>query len=536
MTIHVIRKPKSPRLMIGFFEEDPPADARDHLNRFELCRLEDADCRDPKRLAAIAAVVLRQHRKPQVARMRNFLDRHANTLLAHGSLVFIDVQSGTSVTHFKRLVKNLLTDLSRSLPVSGFELSSLETESIDISTQQPALPAVHIFGARSDWGQMYRMLTDFPVGPAPNISLDCRCGTKLSNEQIALLQRAFHDARRLVLVEQKNGLSGVLTFRAYAVLRDSILGGHESYPYQYFVKLGNRDIIFNEYKAYRSIALDHIPFHLGPGLRLERCALGGQQGILVSDFVNGTERLIDCARENRAVPAIAGLFNVTLCAWHAGATKEAESMHEHAKKILPNDARLPSQRRQLAKELGATISPVQLKSRLDSLRMKPAMVGAIHGDLHAKNILVRNEDAVIIDIEKMASKAPVLFDHASLEAGMLVDGFAQDARSAKALLCSVKPLYQRAFLIEYERWRCDPSEQSAWFFDCVRQIRMHARMHELQPGQYAFALATMLLRKGCKKLPRDQSKASSAAQRTGVSAEGARAIAYVLAECIANDL
>ena len=39
--------------------------------------------------------------------------------------------------------------------------------------------------------------------------------------------------------------------------------------------------------AYRDIALERIPFHLGPRLRLDRCALGTQQGIIVSDYVSG---------------------------------------------------------------------------------------------------------------------------------------------------------------------------------------------------------------------------------------------------------
>ena len=79
-------------------------------------------------------------------------------------------------------------------------------------------------------------------------------------------------------------------------------------PYQYFVKIGDRNQISKEYLAYRDIALEHIPFHLGPSLRLDRCALGAQQGIIVSDYVSGSEKLRDCARDGRAVPVIANLF------------------------------------------------------------------------------------------------------------------------------------------------------------------------------------------------------------------------------------
>ena len=34
-------------------------------------------------------------------------------------------------------------------------------------------------------------------------------------------------------------------------------------------------------------------------------------------------------------------------------------------------------------------------------------------------------------------------------------------------------------LVEYHSFSCDPSDGSAWFFECVKQIRMQARQIEL---------------------------------------------------------
>ena len=71
----------------------------------------------------------------------------------------------------------------------------------------------------------------------------------------------------------------------------------------------------------------------------------------------------------------------------------------------------------------------------------PVLAGVIHGDLHATNVLVRMNDAVIIDLERVASGKPLLLDAASLEGGLFVDGFVGDRRSASEVLKSIKGLY-----------------------------------------------------------------------------------------------
>ena len=67
-------------------------------------------------------------------------------------------------------------------------------------------------------------------------------------------------------------------------------------------------------------------------------------------------------------------------------------------------------------------------------------VGAIHGDLHALNVLVRGGDAIVIDFEKVEMKAPLLLDFASLEAGLFVGGFIGDGRDGQELLQSIESL------------------------------------------------------------------------------------------------
>jgi hypothetical protein len=109
--------------------------------------------------------------------------------------------------------------------------------------------------------------------------------------------------------------------------------------------------------------------------------------------------------------------------------------------------------------------------------------------------LVRGTDAILIDFERLCANAPLLCDLASLEGGLLVEAFARDKRPAQEWLDSIRDLYQRPIL--REPMKHDPRNPSAWFYGCVRQIRLHARELECETDQYEVVLAVALVAKGC---------------------------------------
>jgi hypothetical protein len=302
--------------------------------------------------------------------------------------------------------------------------------------------------------------------------------------------------------------------------KNSLVGG--SWPYRYFVKIGARKNVATEYLRYREIALEHLPYHLGPRLRLERCQLGHRSGVLVSDYVSGAEPLRDCARSGRATAAIANLFNVTLRAWHNGARPDDVPLQERLRERLP--AKIPGSRKPLIDKCGGKKSLEELSQLLLVGQSRPVTVGVIHGDLHATNVLVRGGDAILIDFEKVETNGPVLRDLACLEAGLFVDSFVADSREPESILESVECLYAPGELLGGRVTPCHPSDGSAWFFDYVTQIRMQARHIELAPGQYALVLASELLRKAC------------AAHEFDANMEQTRALAYVLAERVLTGL
>ena len=157
------------------------------------------------------------------------------------------------------------------------------------------------------------------------------------------------------------------------------------------------------------------------------------------------------------------------------------------------------------------------------------MVGVIHGDLHALNVLVRGGDAIVIDFEKVDNDLPLLIDLASLEAGLFVEGFVDDTRTGEDILNSVGSLYEGDALVDFDFIPCDPSSRSAWFFDCVRQIRMQARQIELANGQYALTVAVELAKKACNETVFN---CQTEIESQKLTREELRATAYILSEGI----
>lgn len=527
-----------PRNRIGFVEEEPPdgaVKALETLGGYELYKLGASHLAEPGRLATTGAVVFQQRPDKPMKVVRD-LERFGGTLLNHDCRVFVApvrAEAGANGARFREFIVNALLDLQ--LPPSGLSKKEATAfpEHLGGSSDSPRTPCIHVLEHPGDWSNFALLLRNNPPGAAPKVNLDIAAidseGGMLSlkPEHDVLLRRAFWDCASLQLVGLKNGLSDVSTFRAFAHLGDAI-GTHT--PFLYFVKIGARALVTKEYAAYCDSALEHIPYHLGPRLRQLRCALGHTQGILVGDYVSGAETLRDCARDGRAVPVIANLFNETLRAWHHGATIENRSFHEYL--TSSRSLTIPVWRKPLIEQYGVSRSPGELQALVVSHNSHPVLVGVVHGDLHATNVLVRNQDAIVIDFEKVEERAPLLRDMASLEGGLFVDGFIGDHRTGRELLTSVTCLYEVMAFRDRGRTKCHPADGSAWFFECVHQIRMQARQVERADCQYALALAVALYRKGCN--PSDFRGDTTGGR--GLSREEVRALAYVLAERILGAL
>jgi hypothetical protein len=517
------------RSKVAYFGEAP---TKDHAAAFkqrgyDLVEFSNADFKDVTKLVTIDSAIFSQDpSKP--TRVVEELKTYAPTLLNFDCKIYIRVvYEGELAPRARAIVVNGVDTLK--LPPGGL----FPDESKNLGSwyrnreRVPLLPAVHICPGNVDWPEIANLIVLNPSGKPPNKSLKIHAvdaegkPVKLSEERELLFQRAFWDCEVVDLVKMKDGLSGVPAFRAYA---QSTIGVPGLWPYLYFVKIGNRQDISTEYWKYQENALTYIPFHLGPRLRLGRCCLGGEEGIIVTDFVEDAETLRDCASDGRAVPAIANLFGRTLRSWQRLATPEDRSIPEYLGDLFPKE--FPEGREALVRAAGATRSIDELKSLFKGRNSKPVLAGPVHGDLHATNVLVRSADSIVIDFEKVEFRWPLVYDAASLEGGLLVDGFVGDNRSVPDIIDSIVKLYENGVTLERESSSpardaaCHPKDASAWFYDCVHQIRLHARHMQRHPGQYATALSLALIRKACNPH-----------QFTGKKLE-LRAAAFLLAEKI----
>lgn len=523
-----------PRLKIAFFSELPEEsiEARFKERGFVCVDCTESQLTDPNFVSLLDAVVFSQN--PNKRRGLNKVLETIPLLLNNDVRVYVRIAADPNKTSSARdqIVRTLL-DLQ--VPMANISRDEwLQIPEAKREREKAFLaPYVYLVDASADWSKIAHVICDRPAGDTPNTALEIEGSTNLANgedpaihqEHLLLVQRAFHDCDELHVEPMIDGLSGAPVFKVYAKLRNAQGALPSKWPYLYFVKLGPRKKIADEYDRYVGRAIHHVPFHLGPRLRLGRCNLGASQGILVGDFVEGAESIRDCASAGRAGHAIANLFDKTLGPWRKQAHDSKRSLKEYlGKKWLTENRQeiaLPPQRAAIVTRLGGTPDIAPLRKAFEQIGGHPGTIcGPAHGDLHATNVLVRNGDAIIIDFEKMEDEFPMLYDPASLEAGLVVDGFVRDKRAENApdkLLELIRPLYSgdalTALTAPYHA-----ANPASWLFDCAAQIRALSRHAECATGQYAMVLALCLIRKGCNPHP------------FGPIHENLRAISFVLGQ------
>ena len=530
---------KKHRGRVAFFGVPPDDEAlrvfkeRAYLIDAEACS--EAQLKDPQFLMATDSVIFFQN-PDKPTQIDHQLQSHAKKLLNYDCRIYVRVAKSEKLKDKAReIVVNTLLRLG--LPANG--LSPNERQMMPLQSRERdgriLAPYVYVCDTGMGWLDIAQTIIDNPAGEQPGTSLqivvtdtdgdgamaenavrELLQAAEIPEEEVRLLiQRAFHDCLEIRLRQLSGGLSGGMTFHGHYRRSDALLGSRPSLAC--FVKIGTRKQIEAEYASQLGVAV-YLPFHLAPRLDLKRCGLGAGFGILVGDFVSEAEPLSDCARQGRAVSVIGNLFNKSLSPWIGASTVQSStSLSVMLSDLLPKE--VPAHRKKMIAEMGAKLTETEMRSIFTALKSGPVRVGLIHGDLHAKNVLVRGSDALLIDFEKSNGPRPLVYDAASLEAGLLVEGFLSDARGVNELHLSIAALYDLAVIIDWIE-PCNPHDRSSWYYECVKQIRMYARQLECEPGQYASALALALFKKSCNPTPFKE------------NAEFLRSLAYVLAEKI----
>jgi hypothetical protein len=468
-----------------------------------------SDTAKPGFLAGLAAIIIEQDpAKP--LRVKTWLEQVGRAILDSGCIIVLRPTLAETNNNL-RVLSNIFDDIG--LPNTGLPVATEKRSKTSRRFDSNYTPRIYIFKPKASWDEIANFLIQHPVGTAPSGSLnidDAALDEPLTDQAKILLGRAFWNCDSLKIRQLPGGRSGADVFCVYA--KDA----HGS-PLPYFVKLGDRKSISLEHDNYRLNVEPYIPFHLGPHLVFERCCLGSVGGILVGNFVDEAETLTRCAVEGRATAAIACLFDRTLRGWHSAATLSPKPLHEWLSGAYPSMKTTFAPRLAISKQLGATKELIDLKSLFDSSDANKVKIGPIHGDLHAANVCIRANDAIVIDFCAHRS-APLVYDAASLEASLFVDGFrACEKVDVANLVEQLLPLYE-----------CDPDcripahpdlrDDYHWYRSAIRQIRIYGREMAVGDKQYAAALAVAFLVKATKDLGASEPENSL------------RAAAYVFAE------
>jgi len=471
-----------------------PFEAREHA----VARYNAQQLASTPDLASVGAVVFTQS-DAGVENLKLLIKQYAPLLLNHGCTVIVRMaHSPKADASFRNMMH------SNCLPFGNLIVGTAHaTSQINQSTEgDTPLPHVRFYGLEATWESIANFIAIHPADVAPDTNVNIEPRDTFSEEKTLLLQRAFANYVEVHLKQLDTGRSGAKAYRANGRKRGFNIG----WTQPHFVKIGLRSAITKEYFNYDERVDPYIPFHLTPNIQKEQCCLGAKYGLLLGDYVDGSESLEVSAKDNRAAHAIACLFERTLRGWYSMAYLDTRMFVDMDDYELKNENKFPAGRIDEAKKIGANLDIKVLGDLLKQFTSKRWLRAPVHNDLHAKNVLVRASDAIVIDFQQH-NNGLILRDMACLEVSLLVDGFQNspyEDRKDPAKFDgdkwrnNVEKLYFCDPTANHPDLHMDPKSHAHWFHLAVRQIRIQARPYELEPGQYAAALALELLIKSSR--------------------------------------
>lgn len=316
----------------------------------------------------------------------------------------------------------------------------------------------------------------------------------LKAEDTLLLQRAFHDCSELVLDEMTGGLSDARVFAAYMTMNRSDAGRS---PQPQFVKIDQWDKIEREHGNYSLYAERFIPFGQRPNI--DAMVKGHSRALLKGTFVDRSESLWDVVRRDMAASSITHLFDETLNGWHDQAYTERTQKGSVAEAMMKAGIIEPSRikPRYLDDDVagGPVTPPADLWATLKSIE-KTYRISPCHGDLHAENVRVQNNRAILIDIASVA-KAPITTDIAALETWLAFNAPPNCDMTVwkdEAWEDRIDTLYQPKLFVDAP----EPPGQAQpmrWLTNAVRQLRQRGLAAQTEAGEYQIAVAVQLMRR-----------------------------------------
>lgn len=253
---------------------------------------------------------------------------------------------------------------------------------------------------------------DVPVeiGPA---------GASVPAEDQRLLQRAFSDCDGLQVRLLQSRTARIGKVNIYRV-QPRQTGLPEPIPF--IVKIGHPEVIDSEEGNTNLACGDHTPYPYFPPLAPERFVSGRDRRALVSHFIDRAILFERYIQSHSPGMAVASLFDGPLRCWRSHGRTETIEIGRYALKkgiVWRGAERYRRAHRAADRRQPGVRTPGQLIADLEAGPSLDVYICGSHGDLHLKNLFVRENsvEIVLIDFNR-AGEAPASRDPAELEVSL----------------------------------------------------------------------------------------------------------------------
>lgn len=245
-------------------------------------------------------------------------------------------------------------------------------------------------------------------------------------EDKPLIQRAFSDCETLSV---RKIMPNKRIYRVDAMRPTA------PHPVPFLIKLDTFDRIASE-RGNIELCADTIPFPFVPPMIPQRYTPGAGQSALVSHFVERALLLSDYAKSHNLNRAVLSIFDDALRVWRSHAILASYMLGEYVLETVRIIKSAPQDYLAAYANLPNATNVPGPDILLDKLRKMPSVElyeVCSHGDLHLKNVFVRQSGEVVLIDFLRSGIAPASRDPAELECSISLDPDAGPLLDKKSL-------------------------------------------------------------------------------------------------------
>jgi hypothetical protein len=343
-------------------------------------------------------------------------------------------------------------------------LDNFKDESLGLST----------FYSIADVNRLAESIARYSPGP-PDSNVEIKGDVSaLDPEALLVLRRSFYDCRTIHVEPITGGKDASHLLKVHAWLSNSEV---KSALLPFFVKISDPEKISKELDNYRVYTDLYISFQYRPNCRIERCVITKNYGSLVGNFVEDSIPLRDSLFMSYDTGIIFSLFEKSLKGFRrlphlSSTTSQTGNLKQFVEdricisELLKRDDLINK-----AQSLGLKSAAQELHDRLILKCTSPCLTSPIHGDLHSGNIMVRGNDAIVIDFSAIKPQGPLTADPATLEISLTFNLGEKDTPSFSEWRAFIDEIYAPDKLAKPLAITDEIPNKFSWLKRSVREIR-----------------------------------------------------------------